>query len=143
VNADLHQFAGLLDALACGAALIEPAGRIVHVNPRALAMMNLPRNQVVGQNVLDLYPQGDAADFVKTALADLSHPREGEFYVPRADGSRLPVVMSGRSWRADRGGKTYAVTMTDVSPLKEAEDSWKTRYRIIAELSTWRMCTTP
>jgi putative two-component system response regulator len=49
--------------------------------------------------------------------------------------------MSGRAWRGDAAGRTgacadlYAITLTDISPLKAAEDDLRNQYRIIAELS--------
>jgi PAS domain S-box-containing protein len=135
---EVTQFAHLLDALACGAALIERSGRVVHVNPRAAAMLGRDARDLVGQPLHALYPDPDARAFIDAALADLDAPREGEFYVPTPDGTRVPVVMSGRAWRDPSGdsAKTYyAVTLTDISPLKAAEDDLRNQYRIIAELS--------
>jgi PAS domain S-box-containing protein len=136
---EVTQFAHLLDALACGAALIERSGRIVHVNPRAAAMLGRDAADLVGLPLDALYPDDAARAFIAAALADLDAPREGEFYVPTPDGTHLPVVISGRAWRApagaDAGRAYYAVTLTDISPLKAAEDDLRNQYRIIAELS--------
>jgi PAS domain S-box-containing protein len=137
MNTEVVSFAHLLDALACGAALIERGGRIVHVNPRAAAMLGRAARELVGQRVQDLYPDADAQALIGAALADMDAPREGEFYVPGAGGERIPVVMSGRAWRDSTGGARpyYAVTLTDITPLKQAEDDLRNQYRIIAELS--------
>jgi PAS domain S-box-containing protein len=137
MNTGIANFAYLLDALACGAALIERGGRIVHVNPRAAAMLGRPADLLVGRHVQNLYADADAQAFIAAALADMDSPREGEFYVPGAGGEHIPVVMSGRAWRDASGGARayYAVTMTDITPLKQAEDDLRNQYRIIAELS--------
>jgi PAS domain S-box-containing protein len=136
MESEVSQFAHLLDALACGAALVERSGRVVHVNPRAAAMLGRSAREVVGRPLGELYPDDAARAFIAGALGDMETPREGEFYVPSADGRRIPVVMSGRSWRDSSGAKAYyAVTMTDITPLKEAEDDLRNQYRIIAELS--------
>jgi PAS domain S-box-containing protein/putative nucleotidyltransferase with HDIG domain len=136
VNHEVTQFAQLLDALACGAALLERGGRIVHVNPRAAAMLGRDARSLVGQTVQSLYPDAEAQAFIAAALADMDAPREGEFYLPTADGRQVPVVISGRSWRDSTGARAYyAMTMTDITPLKEAEADLKNQYRIIAELS--------
>lgn len=133
---DVRSFAHLLDALACGAALIERSGRIVHVNPRAAAMLGTPAEQIVGQHLHTLYPDEAARAFISAALSDVETPREGEFYVPTPTGDHIPVLASGRAWRDASGKKAYyAVTLTDISPLKAAEDDLRNQYRIIAELS--------
>jgi PAS domain S-box-containing protein len=133
---EVANFAHLLDALACGAALVERSGRIVHVNPRAAAMLGLPLSEILGRNLHDLYGDADAQAFIAAALADMDAPREGEFYVPTPTGTKVPVLASGRAWRDSTGAKAYyAVTLTDISPLKEAEADLRNQYRIIAELS--------
>src|SRR5205085_6791815 len=125
---EVFQFSHLLDALACGAALVERSGRIVHVNPRAAAMMGRDADHLVGRAMQSLYPE-EAQAFIAAALADLDAPREGEFYLPTASGGRVPVVISGRSWRDSSGARSYyALTMTDITSLKEAEDDLKNQY---------------
>jgi PAS domain S-box-containing protein/putative nucleotidyltransferase with HDIG domain len=136
MNREVFQFAHLLDALGCGAALVEQGGRIVHVNPRAAAMMGRDAVELVGLRLDALYPDTEAQAFIAAALAELETAREGEFYLPTVDGGKIPVVMSGRGW-CDAAGKRcyYAVTMTDISSMKQSEDDLRNRYRIIAELS--------
>ncbi len=136
MNPEVCQFAHLLDALACGAALIERTGRIIHINPRAAAMLARDARALIGQPMQSLYPDPEAQAFIVAALADMDAPREGEFYLPTPTGERIPVVISGRSWRdSTRVRAYYALTMTDITPLKEAEADLKNQYRIIAELS--------
>lgn len=136
MNREVSQFAHWLDALACGAALIERSGRILHVNPRAAEMMGRDAAELVGQRLEAIYPEAEAQAFIAAALADLETAREGEFYVPTIDGGKIPVVMSGRGWRDSTGARSYyAVTMTDISSLRQSEDDLRNRYRIIAELS--------
>src|SRR3954471_12575433 len=88
---EVTQFSHLLDALACGAALIERSGRIVHVNPRAAAMLGRDAADLGGLPLDALYPDDGARAFIAAALADLDAAREGEFYVPALDGSHVPV----------------------------------------------------
>ena len=137
-------FAALLDALACGAALVHRAGRIVHVNARALAMTGYRADDVLGKHVLDLYHADPAAQAAITGA--IQHPQphhEGEFYVPTADGTRLPVLLSARLWSGDPDGSGgplpaggyFALTLTDISPLKETEADLRNQYNIIAQLS--------
>jgi PAS domain S-box-containing protein/putative nucleotidyltransferase with HDIG domain len=136
MNREVAQFAHLLDALACGAALLERTGRIIHVTTRAAALLHREVAALIGKNIKDLYPDDEAQSFINAALADLGAPREGEFYLPTPDGDQIPVVISGRAWRDSTGARAYyALTLTDITPLKQAETDLKNQYRIIAELS--------
>src|SRR2546430_15861878 len=105
---EVFQFAHLLDALACGAALVERSGRIVHVNPRAAAMLGREPGQLLGQSLRSLYPDDEAHAFIAAALADMDTPREGEFYVPTATGGRLPPLISGPARRDSPRAKAHS-----------------------------------
>ena len=138
MDAPSPQVTHLLDALACGAALIDRAGRIAHVNPRAAALVGRGPGELVGRTLESLYPDDDARAFIAEALADIGSPREREFYVVTPSGRRVPVMMSGRAWRDPTGGEErtyYAVTLTDITPLKRTHDDLRNQYRIIAEVS--------
>jgi PAS domain S-box-containing protein len=138
MDAPSPQVTHLLDALACGAALIDRAGRIAHVNPRAAALAGRAPGELVGRTLESIYPDAEARALVAEALADMNSPREGEFYVVTPAGERVPVMMSGRAWQdpAGGGGPTYyAVTLTDIRPLKRTHDELRNQYRIIAEVS--------
>ena len=138
MDAPSPQVTHLLDALACGAALIDRAGRIAHVNPRAAALVGRDAGELVGRTLESLYADDDARAFIAGALADMDSPREGEFYVIRPSGERVPVMMSGRAWQDPAGGserRYYAVTLTDITPLKRTHDELRNQYRIITEVS--------
>jgi PAS domain S-box-containing protein/putative nucleotidyltransferase with HDIG domain len=137
-------FASLLDALACGAALVHSEGRIVHVNARALAMAGYRPQDVLGRHVQDLYQADPAAQAAIAAALENPRPHhEGEFYLPTSTGQRIPVVISARLWSGDPDGSAgplppsgyFALTLTDISPLKETEADLRNQYNIIAELS--------
>jgi serine phosphatase RsbU (regulator of sigma subunit) len=46
-----------------------------------------------------------------------------EFFVPRADGKRVPVILSARELEAPDGGRFSVITCTDISEQKKAEQS--------------------
>lgn len=137
------QFAESMDALACGAVLLSRDGTVVHVNPRACAMTGFAREDVEGKRLTDFYPRAEDQEHLVSALVKMEQPSEGEFHIPTAGGESLPVVISGRVWHAPhRGGKAaadqadyYAITLTDISSLKQAEADLRNQYRIIADLS--------
>lgn len=132
----LRRIAPFLDALNCGAALVTRGGRIAYANPRLCEMMHRPQGELVGIHVHELYPAGQGREFVDSVLQHFDEPREAEFYLPRPDGSRLPVIVSGR--RLD--GVLYLpdcrlVTVIDISRQKQAQERYDQQYADIARLS--------
>src|SRR5262245_999512 len=115
-------FQPLLDALPCGAALIDRAGRIVHANLRVCEMMGRGKADVVGVELTSLYSNdAEASEQIREVLRHFDQAREGEFYLPRPDGTRLPVLTTAR--RLDPpDGELRLVTMADLSQQKQKED---------------------
>ncbi|MEM1109758.1 MAG: HD domain-containing phosphohydrolase [Planctomycetota bacterium] len=98
VNAPPPQLIPLLDALHCGAALIDRRGVYAHVNPRLAAMYGRPADQLVGKRIGQTYTRGRAPEAKLNALLrNLDHPAEGQLFIERADGEDLPVVFGVRS----------------------------------------------
>ncbi|HWB20780.1 MAG TPA: PAS domain-containing protein, partial [Phycisphaerales bacterium] len=54
----LCNIAILLDAIYCGALLIDRTGRLMHVNRRLCDMMQRSPSELIGRTLLDLYPEG-------------------------------------------------------------------------------------
>jgi PAS domain S-box-containing protein len=125
----------LLDALHCGAALLGRDGRIVGANDRLCRMMGRARQDVVGAALPTLYAGDEAAGrHVADVLVRFDEPHEGEFYLPRPDGTRLPVLSSARKIESDDQRDLRLVTMVDLSRQKRAEDDLRKQYTIVAEL---------
>ena len=133
----LDQFVCLLDALPCGAVLTHRSGRIVYANHRYSTMIQRPQWSINGAQVRSLYDgDADARKLVDELFERFDEPWEGEFYLPRPDGLRLPIVGSARSLGNHPPLVDHRlVTMIDVSALKAAEQSLKEQYEIIATLS--------
>src|SRR2546426_3454229 len=92
----LCRIATLLDALQCGALLVDRGGRIAHVNCRLCQMMQRGFEDLAGRTLFELYPTGHGRAVVQDALDHFDESREQEFYLPRPDGTQLPVIVSGR-----------------------------------------------
>jgi putative nucleotidyltransferase with HDIG domain len=104
--------------------------------------MGRVRGDVVGSTLAALYvgnPGEDDADaeearrHVAHILEHFDEPHEGEFYLPRPDGTRLPVLSAGR--RLDGVHRDLRlVTMIDLSEQKQSEADLRGQYEIVAEL---------
>lgn len=136
-EAVLESFAPLLDALHCGAAIIDRAGRIVALNHRTCDMTALPRQSLLGMSLRSIYDgDANAMQQIEQTLACFEQPREGEFHLPRPDGRRLEVIVSARALGTAPPLSDYRlITLTDISRLKAMELGLKEQYTSIAELS--------
>lgn len=96
----------LLDALHCGAALVDRRGVYAHVNPRLADMHGRPADQLVGQPVISTYSPGKTPERLATLLQNFDHPAEGELYIEQPDGQTLPVVFGVRPLDLESGNES-------------------------------------
>src|ERR1700761_9275394 len=92
----LSQIKELLDTLNCGAALIDRAGVLVHLNRRLCEMWQRQCDQVIGHDIREFYHDAEDRRLISESLAHFDQKNETEFYLPLPDGERLPVVSSSR-----------------------------------------------
>lgn len=131
------EFARLLDALPCGAAVVSRDGRIVLANERLCVMLGRARAEVIGASLVAIYADDAAArEHVAHVLEHFDEPQEAEFYLPLPDGGRLPVLSSAGAIADGNGavGTYRLVTMIDLSRQKRSEAELRSQYEIVAEL---------
>ncbi len=132
----VRRFSEMLDALHCGAMLIDRAGRIVHANCRLCEMSGRDCAELLGLALHEIYAGADGRRAIDDALAHFDEAVEREFFIPRPDGTRVPVIVSGRPLRAAAGSAAYrVVTIIDISERKRAEERSAEAYREVARLS--------
>ena len=118
--AELTHIALSLDALNCAALLVSRSGTMAHVNPRFCATVARPREALVGSNLFELYPEGDARDAVRKMLEDFGEFREAEFFLPLPDEQQLPVLISSRPvGKAPLLAEYSVVTLIDIARQKK------------------------
>lgn len=94
----------LLDALHCGAALVDRRSRYAHVNPRLAAMHGRPAAEMQGKPVAEAYRTDDARRQLAELLGDFEHPSQGEFFLEPPDAAPLPVVFAARPFTPPETG---------------------------------------
>src|SRR3954451_2515086 len=121
---ELTHIALSLDALNCGAMLVGRNGIIAHVNPRLCDMLGRRRDELIGFDVISLYPAGDdSVAAIRAMLDDFARSREAEFFLPLANGKRMPVIFSARPVGQNSVLSEYAVvTLIDIAQQKLAEE---------------------
>ncbi len=123
------QLAELLDALHCGAAVIDRDGKMFYINSRMADWIGGEKNALIGTSLMDIYSQQADQEKLKYMLEHFDQPASGEFHIPQPDGSRLTVVFTGRPIIEDNKPPVMRViTGIDISHQKEA-------YRHISQLS--------
>jgi HD-GYP domain-containing protein (c-di-GMP phosphodiesterase class II) len=129
----IELMAHLLDALNCGAAMIDRGGTVLHANERLAAMVNLSCGQLAGRRVQDLVETTAQTPDMQWA-EQFDEQSERELALPLPDGRRLAVVSSARPLPAPLAD-VRVITLIDISRQKEAERSLKDQYDFIVKMS--------
>jgi PAS domain S-box-containing protein/putative nucleotidyltransferase with HDIG domain len=121
----------VLDALNCGAGLLDRSGVMFHANPRLCQMMGRNIDQIAGKNIREFYQGAQELGVIDEELARADEPRDIEFVVPRPDGSRVPVVTSSRPLPPPLND-LHVVTIIDIARRKNAENDLRELVRSLS-----------
>jgi PAS domain S-box-containing protein len=120
----LKQMGGMLEILNEGVGIADDAGHILFVNQCMERLLGSPRSTLIGKTAEAFY-SGEDYQFTLKRMARIKgvgYDRY-EFFVPDSDGTRVPVIISGRELRAPDGSPFLVFTCTDISQQKKAEQS--------------------
>jgi PAS domain S-box-containing protein len=118
----LKQMEGILEILNEGVGIADDAGHILFVNECMERLLGSPRSTLIGKTA-DAFYSGEDYRFTLERMArmkGIGYDRY-EFFVPHSDGTRVPVIISGRELRAPDGSLFLVFTCTDISQQKRAE----------------------
>ncbi|MGA8306983.1 MAG: SpoIIE family protein phosphatase [Candidatus Acidiferrales bacterium] len=120
----VSEMAGVLETINQGVIINDDCSHIVFANALFQKMIGMPENELIGQKILDMYPPEDAA-ILKNRI--LQRQTEGhsqyEFYLPQANGNRLPVLVTARQIEDPDGNVFAVITATDITEQKRAENA--------------------
>ena len=118
----LDQIGGVLETLNQGVIIDDDRRQVVFANSMFLEMIKMRAEDLVGRRITEVFPPEDVARLLEyIERRETQGSARYEFYVPQADGGRLPVVVTSRQLR-DPDGRVYGVvTATDISEQKRAE----------------------
>ncbi len=119
----LVQMEGILETLNEGVLIVDDCGNIIFLNECLTQMVGYGAQEVLGRPAAHFY-EGDDRDFLMRQIAQSEQVGRNryEFYVPRRDGTRVPVVISARVIEDPDGRVFSVVTFTDISDQKRAEE---------------------
>lgn len=137
----LEQIGSVLETLNQGVIINNERKQIVFANSMFLEMIKMSADDLLGKSIVNLYPPEDIPPLLEFIARRETQGRAlYEFYIPQADGGRLPVAVTSRQVLASDGQAFGIVTATDISALKqtearlrEAHAQLEQRYREIEE----------
>ncbi len=113
----------VLRTMSDGVLLSDPENRIVSANPSAEQLLGQPQDELVGQNVKELFPEGDLS--ITMVYEHYNSTREGlrrDITFHRPDGAELELQVAGSTVRAKHDRVVGVVTvLRDVTAQKHAE----------------------
>lgn len=118
----LEQMEGILETLNEGVLIADDCQHILFINECLERMLGSPRSSILGKTPAVIY-SGNEYQFLETQI-DTARRRghhRFEFFIPRQDGSRVPVIVSSRGVEDPDGRMFGVVTFTDITEQKKAE----------------------
>ena len=104
----------ILDNIGDGFVVVNPAGKIVRVNPRAVAISRGPREELLGRSLWDVFPELKSGKMNGALLQALAQSQAHfEDYHARAD-----LWLEGDAYPCDEG---VTIFFRDITSRKKAE----------------------
>jgi PAS domain S-box-containing protein len=119
----LQQMENILETLNVGVLLSDHTFRTIFVNSVFEEMTGISREELVGKDAVRDYYSREDWEIISARRAqtrDIGRGRD-EFFLPRKDGTRLPVVISARRLNSPEGDQLTIATFTEISELKKTE----------------------
>jgi PAS domain S-box-containing protein len=120
----VNEMIGVLETINQGVIINDDCSHIVFANLLFQKMMGMPAEELIGRKVMDMYPPEDAAilrNYIQQRQTD--GQSQYEFYLPQANGNRLPVLVTARQIEDPDGNIFAVITATDITEQKRAENA--------------------
>ncbi len=119
----LAEVEGVLETLNQGIIIADDCHRIIHANEIFLEMIGRGVEEIMGRTSVEFFPPEDLPVLAQhIAVGESTGRNRFEFYLPKSDGGRLPVVVSARRVEDPDGREFSVITFTDITEQKRAEN---------------------
>ena len=119
----LRQMESILEELNEGVIIGDNQLHIVFANEALLQLSHYQRGELQGRTPDAIFPSEDIPYIMKQHESGHRYGRtRSEFYLPRKDGGKIPVIYSGRRIQAPDGEEYALVIVTDISAQKRVEE---------------------
>ena len=119
----LHQTETILEELNEGVVIADNQLRVVFANEALLRLGRYQRTEIQGRTPDAIFPPEDIPYLMQQRESGhrYKHSRN-EFYFPRKDGEKIPVIFSGREIQGPDGQEYVLLVVTDISAQKRTEE---------------------
>jgi PAS domain S-box-containing protein len=120
----LVQMEGILETLNEGVLIVDDCHKIIFLNECLAQMVGYTTGELLGRPAAHFY-EGDDRSFIMQQITRTEQVGRNryEFYVPRRDATRIPVILSSRVIEDPDGRAFTVVTFTDITEQKRAEEN--------------------
>src|ERR1700746_3178323 len=129
LNADMQtpdwllQMEVILEALNEGVVIVDNQLRIVFANEALLRLGGYKRGELYGRTPDRIFPQQDLPYLMQQhAAAQYYGHHRHEFYFPRKDGEKVPVIYSAQEIPGPHGQQYGLIVLTDIGAQKRVEE---------------------
>jgi PAS domain S-box-containing protein len=119
----LRQMESILEELNEGVIIVDNQLHVVFANEVLTGLVQYERGEIQGHTPDAIFPPEDVPYILRQHELSQRYGRNRhEFYLPRKDGQKVPVIFSGRRVRGPDGQEYGFVTVTDISEQKRIEE---------------------
>ena len=112
----LLQMENILEELNEGVVIVDDQLRILFSNEALLQMGPYKRGELLGRTPDAIFPPEDIPYIMRQHESEQRYGRNrNEFYIPRKNGEKVPVIFSGRAIHGPDGQQYNVVIVTDIS----------------------------
>jgi PAS domain S-box-containing protein len=112
----LLQMENILETLNEGVVIVDDGLRVMFANEALLRLGGYQRGEMRGLTPAATFPPKDLPYIMQQyAIAKEGKRHRHEYYLPRKNGERVPVIFSGRIITGPDGRQYSVLTLTDIS----------------------------
>ena len=130
----LREMETILEELNEGVVVVDDQLRVIFANEALTRMGRFEREEIQGRTPDAIFPPNDIPHIMRQHESGHRYGRNrDEFYLPRKDGQKIPVIFSGRIIQGPDGQDYSLVTVTDISEQKRIEEQLRESNALLEE----------
>ena len=119
----LRQIESILETLNEGVLIVDNQLRVIFANDAVIRLGGYERGELQGRTPDTIFPPEDLPYIMRQHEAGQRYGRHRhEFYLPRKDGEKIPVIFSGRTIHGPDEQEYVLLVVTDISAQKRVEE---------------------